>query len=440
MVQTVILVHGYSADEFSEYGSLPALLNGSGCNTQHVWLSAYDSLNDDVTCTDLANALEFRIARLEASGVDVTTCAFICHSTGAIIVRRWLLDRIAVGKPLPTHFISLAGANHGSTMSQVGRTILAHIYRDTQGTSVGQEVLEDLDYGSQFLLRLNSDWIDAHNAVAPLPVYSFSLIGDDHSDLEFQFIWQTKENGCDSTVRVSGGNLNYRILAIDFTDPAPTLRVVKQSQSVPNLVLSGVCHIGNKGIVEGLPATMNVVYPHIIEALSVASIADYSRLATSWENVTQQWRTAKPTQSCSTIIFDMNHQGGRKIDDCLIMLEDATGNAAAVTSAIEGRQPIQNETNPSIFSFYVNYPTFQQSFPHALHIEVNSGCPEITYPTVDYTTAPPQDPPLAMPDQFTYVAVRMNRDTSNTYSLLSQSSDPSPNQSWPPMPPSPPSI
>ena len=90
----------------------------------------------------------------------------------------------------------MAGANQGSTLAQLGKSQLAFFMRNVfQQSSVGEEVLEDLDYGSRFLLKLNEDWLDAFNSDSPPPCFVFSMIGDDHSELDHQLFWQTKESG-----------------------------------------------------------------------------------------------------------------------------------------------------------------------------------------------------------------------------------------------------
>jgi hypothetical protein len=116
MLPHAILVHGYSVRSLDTYGSLPASLQADGVDATQLYLSAYDSLNDDITCDDLARALELRIAALEArANLDITKTAVIAHSTGAIVARRWLLNRwkSSGNQRLPSHFVSLAGANHG---------------------------------------------------------------------------------------------------------------------------------------------------------------------------------------------------------------------------------------------------------------------------------------------------------------------------------------
>jgi hypothetical protein len=197
MPKSIVLVHGYSVRTLDTYGMLPQLLANDGYMPEHIFLSAFDSLNDDITCDDLANALEYRVLQLELAGLDMSDTGVICHSTGAMVVRRWMLNRRKNKGKLPSHLISLAGANHGSTLAQLGRTQIAFFFRELGGTSVGAEVLQDLDYGSDFLLMLNEDWLDAHLSENPPDTFSFSLIGDDHSALDHQFFWQTHEDGSD---------------------------------------------------------------------------------------------------------------------------------------------------------------------------------------------------------------------------------------------------
>src|SRR5581483_2666656 len=149
MVTHIFMVHGYSVRSLSAYGHFPTFLSSQYAST-NIFLSAFNSLDDVVTCDDLARALEDHVAGLEkTSRIDIATTAFICHSTGAIVTRRWILNRLKTGQAVPSHFISVAGANHGSTLAQLGETMAAHVFRElAQGTSVGRGVLTDLDYGS----------------------------------------------------------------------------------------------------------------------------------------------------------------------------------------------------------------------------------------------------------------------------------------------------
>jgi Lipase (class 2) len=443
MPDNVLLVHGYSARSLDYYGGLPALLTNDGYAAQHIYLSAFDSLNDDITCDDLANALEVRVAQLEATGLDIKKTALIVHSTGAIIARRWILNRHKLNRPLPSHFISLGGANHGSTLAQLGNMQLVHLYRGIFGTSVGAEVLQDLDFGSEFLLQLNEDWLDAYLSSQPPSVFCFGLSGDDHSAFDYQLFWQTHEDGSDAIVRISGGNLNYEMLSIDQNDINPILKSKRPLNSdplFPHLVLHGVSHVGNNGIMGGNTATMKIVYPEIKAALAVTDTANFRTVESNWRARTAGtggWNSSNPSHCNSTVVFSLQHPGGRKVQDSLILIKDSNQDQnqalANVGASIEPRQPIQNATTPSSVSFYVNYPKFCATYPHTVSIEVQSGCDEIVYPPVQYSVQV-GDIGCVQPNQFTYVKVTLKRESAGTYSIIPLNQNLDIHKQWPPLP------
>src|ERR1700729_2496222 len=327
MPTTVVFVHGYSVRSLSTYGLFPALLVAQGFARADIELSAFDSLDNCVTCDDLAEALEDRMALLETQGLDVTKTAFVVHSTGAIIVRRWILNRIlhnrtaTTKQSLPSHFVSLAGANHGSTLAQLGVTIVNRIRQDVQGADgVGQQVLTDLDYGSAFLLRLNGEWIDAVAAGELSDVFCFSMIGDDHSALSDQLFWQTKENGCDSTVRICGANLNYSWLIADPDESPPLFRSRGSGAMVPHLVVPGFSHTGPKGIIDSVRAERDAPFSALLEAFAVANEASYQALLVKWSDATRAWNAAHPDDCSSLLIFLLTDESFPPITDNLILL------------------------------------------------------------------------------------------------------------------------
>jgi len=252
-----------------------------------------------------------------------------------------------------------------------------------------------------------------------------------------QIFWQSHENGSDGTVRISAGNLNYRFLAIDQTAKNPALAVKKLNQAVPHLVLSGVSHTGDNGILGGNPRTMTTVYPHIKEALSVAHAADYQALAANWQNLTGAWNAAHPDDCNATVVFSLKHPGGRSVADSLILIkDDDPSNAQSIMnvgSSMEPRQPIQNATTPSSVSFYVNYANFIATYPHTIEIQVNSGCAEISYPAAIYTVLADQTGSVR-PNEFIYVKVTLDRQSVGAYEVIPVSQNPDVHQTWPPLP------
>src|ERR1700677_3329911 len=152
MPDHALLVHGYSEQSLTAYAKFPTVLREAGL-AKNVVLTAYDSLDDGITIDDLAAGLEANVRALESNpGAvdppwDTTQTAVFCHSTGALVARRWILNRLGTNLPLPSHLITLAGANHGSAMAQLGRTALGQIgqFINKGGRTPGQQVLTDLD-------------------------------------------------------------------------------------------------------------------------------------------------------------------------------------------------------------------------------------------------------------------------------------------------------
>src|SRR6266851_5854987 len=148
MPTRAVLVHGYSETSLGAYADFPVVLKQVAPELVDVVLCAFESLDDVVTIDDLANALETRMQKVEARRRwDTSDCVFICHSTGALVARRWLLNRAAQGKSIPSHLITMAGANHGSTLAQLGKPPRGYAqqfwYKNSLG--VGAGILTDLD-------------------------------------------------------------------------------------------------------------------------------------------------------------------------------------------------------------------------------------------------------------------------------------------------------
>src|SRR5215471_1034392 len=94
-IRRVLLIHGYSVYQLNSYGRIPALL-APQFTSQNILLSEYISLDNAVSCDDLAVALEAQIGQQLRLSADVLKeTALVCHSTGAIVARRWILNRFA---------------------------------------------------------------------------------------------------------------------------------------------------------------------------------------------------------------------------------------------------------------------------------------------------------------------------------------------------------
>jgi hypothetical protein len=462
---SVVLVHGYSETSLAAYQNIPELLNEAGFDT--IVLSAFDSLDDFVTIDDLAHALEMRVSDLEATGFSVRDSAFVCHSTGALVVRRWILNRrAAAASPdqavLPQRLVTMAGANHGSSLAEIGKTPIGYLQKllFKHVLAVGKGVLTDLDYGSDFLWRLNDEWLTAWNdPTYPLSsqVLAFSLGGDFiGNNAAMKLFWATCESGSDNTVRISGANLNYTILETNPDADPPTITPRVLVRAVPHLILTGYSHFdSDSGILHATVAT-DTAFAAMLSALRTAA-ADYDALAQHWHDNNVTWATGKPDDTNSTIVFSLCNQAGGPINDCMIAFWDeadipgdpqnitlppqsppgadfappaaetpaeaamrqAVINASLSSSdAILANSPIHNDVATGSYSFYLNYPVWigDGSRHHAVYIEAVSDSQYIEYqptiyrPSVDINR-------LIQPNQFTYVRVTLNRNPDNEYAF-----------------------
>ncbi|MDQ2857172.1 MAG: hypothetical protein M3R53_00800 [Candidatus Eremiobacteraeota bacterium] len=481
MVDTILMVHGYSVRTLNSWGRLPALLQADGFAAAAIYLSAFVSLDDYVSCDDLAAALEDQIATLEAQGLKLATTALVAHSTGAIIARRWMLNRRTLDKPSLSHFISCAGANHGSTLAQLGRGELARLFRGlTQDSSVGRRVLADLDYGSDFLRHLNKEWLDAWNdARAPLyrDTFCFSMGGTDHSFWENHLAWQSREAGSDGTVRIASANLNYRIISV--TPPYTTLTTSLLSRPAPHLIVqepnniyshtsqakqdtlglvmssaenavNTITHFGGNpepvsssasGILEGIVSPDERPYRALKEAISVVDEASYGVVAQRWNAESATWTDGNVDQACSTIVVAMHDANDRLVDDSLVLIRDGEGGTiGGVASSVLTNQPIRNELDPSVISVYVNWAAFHDVHPHSIYAEAKTDSAYVAYDLkIDAPLSDGSDPHshVIAPNEFTYVDVTTSRNARAAFKFYS-ASDPKLtgilNTAYPPFP------
>lgn len=449
-IEAIIFVHGYSVTDLNSFNRLPALLASDGIETASIYLAGFISLHDGVSCEDLSRALELRVSTLERDhGLDLSRTMIVAHSTGAIITRRWMLDRRAAAKAgtstkkTLSHFMSCAGANHGSTLAQLGLTELAHVIRLTEGRAVGRRVLDDLDYGSAFLRKLNAEWMETWNDPND-PLYAdtfcFSMVGTDHSFWQNHLAWQAHEPGSDGTVRICGSNLNYRRIVIP-PPPAP-YELELPRQRAPHLVVesssnryahntctapdsarlvlsaehrvSEIVHGYGKdpdpvssvtyGIVDGILNHDERPYVAFKESLAERTLADYEALSISWDDETTRWSADNPSETNSTIVTAIYEAAGRLADSSIVFLRDTGGSIASVSRSLLPNQPIRNKVDPSVVSFYVNFDTFELAHPHSLRIDTHAAGGRSVFESSI------EDDHVIGANEFTYVDVKLGDD------------------------------
>ncbi|GAC1575407.1 MAG: phospholipase [Candidatus Elarobacter sp.] len=468
MVDHIIFVHGYSESSLGAYFDFPKRVSdATNVPVKQIYLSAFDSLDDDVTIGDLADALESRVALLESQeGVAVGTSALIAHSTGALIARRWMVDRVLRNRArnrtppdpkalaIPSHFISMAGANHGSSLAQTGKSWLGYVQKlwTHHILSVGKRVLTDLDYGSDFLLQLNRQWLiemlpanrlveaGALQGAGLSALFAFSMGGDSHGhDLGTSIFPPSAEPGSDNTVRISGANLNYTFM---IADPEAQTIVALPTRPVPHHILRNYSHYGAETGVWGMIAHPDVPVDLVTQALGCTTAAGYDAIAQQWAADLATWTQAdigtpqNPGNANATLLFALHDRSGAPVEDASVVildkgLMDATNATAASDDqtkqqTIENLQrvsqciinePIRNAVNPSSVSYYLNFDEYKKTAPHYYHIEAHSSSPLVEYRVIDYTgpTGNTDDAHVVRPNECTYVDVTMDRLSEKTY-------------------------
>ncbi len=440
----VLFVHGYSETSLGAYFDFPARLQAALPAIEEIALAAFNSLDDTVTIDDLADAMEVRVAALERSGWDVRDTAVIAHSTGALIVRAWILNRVHADPPraIPSHLVTMAGANHGSTLAQMGKSLLGYVQKAflDRILSVGANVLTDLDYGSDFLLRLNRSWMDAWNEGLLDRLFAFSMGGDSvGNDAALQIFWQTHEIASDNTVRISGANLNYTIIDVGHDANGPRVVATRPIRPVPHLVLTGYSHFGPQTGILGFVQPGDPALHAVAEALGVTDEGTYATMAAEWSQRLSTWMAAdraahggNPHASLikSTALFTIRDESGRSIEDCVIAFLDATAPGATDPTAIAARvtaannvsasivnhSPIQNNVEKGSYSFYIDYDAYVATPSHLFHIEAATPSTLVLFKPVQFTQ-PANLPHALSPNEFTYVDLTLQRDTSQTYAV-----------------------
>jgi hypothetical protein len=445
-VDRVLFVHGYSETSLGAYASFPRVLQAAtGIPVDDIVLSAFNSLDDQVSIDDLAAALEDHVGALEANQQWKTeTSAIIAHSTGALVARRWMLNRRQSNSSsrIPSHLVTMAGANHGSSLAQLGKSILGYVQQaaNKHVDSVGARVLTDLDYGSDFLLKLNRQWVDATNSGLLRSLYAFSMGGDiigKGNDL-FNLFSQLSEPGSDNTVRVSGANLNCRFLVADPT--TGTIEVDVPAAPVAHLVLHGYSHFGTvDGILGSVTSPSDPPMVAVLQALRVADDAAYAARVADWQARTDAWTKSNPKNANATAVFSLFDRSGTPIPDCFIGFMDRQKVAAGQTEALTASsaaiidKPIHNDVQRASYAFYINWELYKD-IDHLIHIEAHSGSPLVRYAVLDYAPTPAIGK-LVEPNQFTYVRVQLNRNTDDVYQLYHWIPDDDLNKYfWPPWP------
>jgi pimeloyl-ACP methyl ester carboxylesterase len=236
MPNPILIVHGYS-DGPESFLNLGAYLTQSPFNYVSADISyvSYASLDDQANFEDFSDKLDELIEhKYNGQQIDV-----ICHSTGGLVVRAWLvLQRVrtlekGIANPQSPvrRLICFAPAHFGSDLAQLGQSFLQKFratlfnanVRQDQDFQSGKLVLQALEPASPFQWSLSTQDLFGNSYFAA-KLLSFDKLclpfvfaaGNYLSGLQADLVKEIRKPGTDSTVRICGTSLDVRKCVVNF--------------------------------------------------------------------------------------------------------------------------------------------------------------------------------------------------------------------------------
>ncbi len=256
----VIFVHGWS-DQPKSMVRVAEGLRSAGLTGVNEYYFGYRSRDDEATIADYAEGLHIWLKKhqlLDPSDEKVRgdknlairrNLHFITHSTGALVVRQWMMqyawvraaDRVAT-------ICFLAPANFGSPLAHKGKSFLGKLSKGIRELrdfgETGRRTLEALELASPAQWRLaDFDLFGANGTIYGKNGVRASVItgASGYGGLR-AFV---NEDGTDGTIVVSGAGLSCRKFSVDFASGRRYADWIKPrggQPDVPLLVLSEPNH------------------------------------------------------------------------------------------------------------------------------------------------------------------------------------------------------
>ncbi len=251
----VIFVHGWS-DEPKSMQRVAAGLRATGLAFDD-WYFGYRSQDDEATLADYAEGLHLWLQHhrllpkaAPAGGAAVPrTLHFVTHSTGALVVRRWLRQFAwARAADCVATVTFLAPANFGSPLAHKGKSLLGHLAKGIRGMrdlgETGRRTLEALELAApaQWELADFDLFGDAGTPYGANGVRATVITGASGYGGLRAFV---NEDGTDGTIVVAGAGLSSRKFTVDFAAGsayAGWIREKKRKPDVPTLILAAPNH------------------------------------------------------------------------------------------------------------------------------------------------------------------------------------------------------
>lgn len=371
MSAKVFFIHGWSVRTTQTYQALHLKLAEQGFELKNIYLGRYVSLENEVEIRDISKAMHRALSE-ELGGDWSQPFHMITHSTGALVVKHWILNyyrgTLAQHQPLK-NVVFLAAPHFGSRLAHHGRTMLAEIMELGE---TGKKILGALELGSTFSWEVNEGFFDPENW-EDKGIRLYNLIGDRVKQDRFKskIFPAAYEPGSDMVVRVASGNLNFRRYVFDSRD----LSFVKLNEikGIPFGALYRYTHSNEDfGIMNSIKrrTTLNdhQALQYIVKCLKVDNDAAYTAVYNELIEATRETRTKR--QGFAQLDFRFRDDDGKPVTDYLVEIGAIVNGVEKPSKTVA--QLHKNKLNPNHLTIFINLKELEPELKYFINIKAVS--------------------------------------------------------------------
>lgn len=384
MEKPLVIIHGWS-DHAQSFRPLAERFAATlpQRSLQQINLADYISLIDQVTYDDLAAALQQAWTSLGLP-TDPHSVDAIVHSTGALVLRHWLVSHYsAVDAPIG-QLLMLAPANFGSPLAHKGRAFIGRLFKGLghgRPFEVGENLLRGLELASPYTWWLAEQDLFVEQAYYHAKgIRCTILIGNQgYSGLAAA----ANEVGSDGTVRVACANLNTVKVKADFSQQSQSAQYQLANADCAFGVIDGLNH---RSLISGEVASP--IFGLMCRALTVdeAGFLGWQlELAAANELLLEQGEGQAHFHGYQNTVFRVNNQYTQSVDDYFLEFTDARQHNHWFAQMFheEVVETVHTNQQASAYrSVYLNSTVMQRHVPKEwqhLHIGLTA-FPQITDP------------------------------------------------------------
>jgi hypothetical protein len=240
-MKSILFIHGWSEDSHC-FENIKSHIILDRYENYQINFADFITLDDTITFQDLVSAMHRAWIKhglpLDGKQVDVIT-----HSTGALVLRAWLQRFFPHGGSPIFRVIMLAPPNFGSHLAHKGTAFYGRFYKGLNKShpfEVGENLLEDLELGSEFIRNLAEfDCFSLNTSFHANDILLTILIGGNGYD---GFAAIANIPCSDGVVPLPAAQLEPTKLIISYSNDKPKLEVVNSTSKVAYKIIPKLNH------------------------------------------------------------------------------------------------------------------------------------------------------------------------------------------------------